>query len=221
VPLVLAPGGDAGNHRHAFEELAMPKIEFWLEYASTYSYLAVARIGRLADEAGLEIDWQPFWLYPVRQQLELPPPFPEGSPRERYMWRDLERRAGKLNIAYRRPETYPFNSVAIGRVAFVAAREGWCRSFTEAAFRLHWTQGVAMTDPRNLAYALEAAGQDPERIQVIAASPAIKEDFRQQTGRALERGIFGSPSFVVGTELFWGDDRLEDALAFAAAWRAG
>ena len=131
----------------------MPKIEFWLEYASTYSYLTVARIGRLADEAGLEIDWQPFWLYPVRQQLELPPPFPEGSPRERYMWRDLERRAGKLNIAYRRPETYPFNSVAIGRVAF--------------------------------------------------------------------RGIFGSPSFVVGTELFWGDDRLEDALAFAAAWRAG
>jgi 2-hydroxychromene-2-carboxylate isomerase len=133
------------------------------------------------------------------------------------MWRDLERRAGRLNIDYRRPETYPFNSVAIGRIAFVAAREGWCRTFTEAAFRLHWTQGVAMTDPRNLAQALEAAGQEPDRVQAVAASPEVKDAFRQQTGRALERGIFGSPSFVVGTELFWGDDRLEDAVAFAGA----
>jgi 2-hydroxychromene-2-carboxylate isomerase len=193
----------------------MPKIEFWLEYASTYSYLSVGRIGRLADEAGLRIDWQPFWLYPVREQLGLPPPFPDGSPRERYMWRDLERRAKSLGLPYRRPEVYPFNSVAIGRIAFVAAQEGWCRAFTEAAFRLHWTQGVLMTTPENLAAALDAAGQDAGRVQQLASSPQVKEAFKAQTSRALERGIFGSPSFVVGAELFWGDDRLEDAIAHA------
>lgn len=193
----------------------MPTIEFWLEYASTYSYLSVARIGRLADERGFHIDWQPFWLYPVREQAGLPHPFPDGSPRERYMWCDLARRARLLGLAYRRPEVYPFNSVAIGRVAFVGAREGWCRAFTETAFRLHWTQGVLMTSAENVSAALASAGQDPDRVLTLASSPEIKEAFKQQTARAAERGIFGSPSFVVGRELFWGDDRLEDAMAFA------
>ena len=192
-----------------------PRIEFWLEYASTYAYLSVARIGRLADERGFEIDWQPFWLHPVREQLGLPAPFPDGSPRERYMWRDLERRAQRLGLAYRKPALYPFNSVATGRIALLAAREGWCRAFTETAFRLHWTEGRPMTDPETLAVALATAGQDAGRVQALASAPEHKEAFKQQAAQAMERGIFGAPSFLVGGELFWGDDRLEDAIAFA------
>jgi 2-hydroxychromene-2-carboxylate isomerase len=190
----------------------MAKMEFWLEYASTYSYLTVARIGELADANGLEIDWQPFWLAPVREEQALPMPFPEGSARARYMWSDLERRAKHLGIPYRRPEVYPFNSMPLGRVALVAAREGWCRQFTEEAFRLHWTQGVLMGTPENLAAALAHARQDERRVQALAVSPQIKEAFKRQTQRALERGIFGAPSFVVDGELFWGDDRLEPAI---------
>ena len=193
----------------------MPKIEFWLEYASTYSYLTVARIGRMADEQGVAIDWQPFWLHPVRERSGLQAPFPEGSARERYMWRDLERRARSRKLAYRRPAVYPFNSVHVGRVALIGTREGWCREFTETAFRLHWTEGLAMTEPANIEAALAAAGQDAQRVLSMASAPEIKEAFKQQAERALERGIFGAPSFVVGDELFWGDDRLEDALAFA------
>ncbi len=194
----------------------MPKLEFWLEYASTYSYLSVSRIGRIADERGIQVEWQPFWLAPVRDQLGLTPPFPEGSVRTAYMWRDLERRAKSLNLPYRRPEVYPFNSMPIGRVALLAAREGWCREFTEAAFQLHWQNGVLMGTPDNLHAALARANQDANRVQTAVSAPEIKEAFKQQTTRALERGIFGAPSFVVGAELFWGDDRLEDALAFAA-----
>ncbi len=193
----------------------MPKIEFWLEYASTYSYLSVARIGQLASENGVGIEWQPFWLYPVREQQGLPPPFPEGSARARYMWLDLERRARELDLPYRRPEVYPFNSMGTGRVALVGAREGWCQVFTEAAFRLHWTEGVLMGTPENLQAALAAAGQDASRVEAAAASPEIKDAFKQQATRALERGIFGSPSFIVDGELFWGDDRLEAAIAKA------
>jgi 2-hydroxychromene-2-carboxylate isomerase len=190
----------------------MPKIEFWLEYASTYSYLSVARIGKLADESGVQIDWQPFWLYPVREEQGLPAPFPEGSARAHYMWLDLERRAKHLHVPYRRPEVYPFNSVSIGRVALIAAREGWRREFTETAFRMHWTQGLLMNAPENVAAALTSVGQDASRVQALAASPEIKDAFKQQATRALERSIFGSPSFIVDGELFWGDDRLEAAL---------
>lgn len=195
----------------------MVTLEFWLEYASTYSYLTVARIGRLAEERGIRIDWQPFWLFPVREQLNLPAPFPHDSPRERYMWRDLQRRAERLGLYFRRPSIYPFRSVAIGRIAFVAAREGWCREFTEAAFRLHWCEGVLMTSDENVAAALASAGQEATRVLTLASSPEIKDGFTQQTARALDRGIFGSPSFVIGRELFWGDDRLDDAIAFAEA----
>jgi 2-hydroxychromene-2-carboxylate isomerase len=190
----------------------MPKIEFWLEYASTYSYLSVARIGKLADEGGVDIDWQPFWLLPVREQQGLPRPFPEGSARARYMWLDLERRARHLQLPYRRPEEYPFNSLQVARIGLVAAREGWCRQFTEAAFRLHWTQGIPMTSPENVASALASSGQDASRVHALAATPEIKDAFKEQAARALERGIFGAPSFVVDGELFWGDDRLEAAL---------
>jgi len=193
------------------------KIEFWLEYASTYSYLTVARIGALARSSGVEIDWQPFWLYPVRERQELPAPFPEGSARASYMWRDLERRARHLGIPLRRPEVYPFRSVRIARIALVGAREGWCAPFTEAAFRLHWTQGVPMTSDENLSAALASAGQDPARVLPLADSEDNKEALKQQADRAIARGIFGSPSFVVDEELFWGDDRLEAALEHAVS----
>lgn len=199
----------------------MPKIEFWLEYASTYSYLTVARIGRLCDARGVEIDWQPFWLYPVREQQGLAAPFPEGSARERYMWRDLERRAAQRGLPYRRPGIYPFNSVAVGRVALLGAREGWCRAFTETAFRLHWTEGVAMGTADNFEAAIAAAGQDPARALGAAATPEVKQAFKDQGARALARGLFGAPSFVVAGELFWGDDRLEDAIDCATRVPAG
>lgn len=195
----------------------MAKIEFWLEYASTYSYLSVARIGTLAAQHTVQIDWQPFWLYPVREEQGLPMPFPDGSARARYMWSDLERRAKSLGLPYRRPETYPFNSVTVGRIATVAAREGWCQEFSERTFRLHWTEGILMSTPENQSAAVKGANQDVVRVLALASSPEIKEAFKQQTTRALERGIFGSPSFVVDGELFWGDDRLESAIEFATS----
>lgn len=194
----------------------MPTLEVWIEYASTYSYLTVARIGALARARGVTLDWQPFFLPPVRQAQELGMPFPEGSARARYMWRDLERRARRLGVPYRRPGQYPVNSLNTARVAFLGAREGWCQTFTEQAFRLHWTEGCLIGTDENLAAALRHAGRDPAQVLPRALADANKEAFKGQTARAIERGLFGAPSFVAGDELFWGDDRLEDALDFAA-----
>lgn len=193
----------------------MPTMEIWLEYASTYSYLTVARVGALARAQGVTLDWQPFFLPPVRDRQELGFPFPEASAKTAYMWRDLERRARRHGLPYRRPEVYPVNSLQTIRVALVGAREGWCQAFTEEAFRLHWTQGVLIGTDENLQQALRHAGQDPVRVVPLASASENKEALKAQTPRALERGIFGSPSFVVAGELFWGDDRLEDALAQA------
>jgi 2-hydroxychromene-2-carboxylate isomerase len=194
----------------------MGRIEVWIEYASTYSYLTVARIGRLAKANGVTLDWQPFWLAPVREQLNMGHPFPDDSVKAAYMWRDLERRAGRLLIPYRRPEQYPVNSLQTIRVALLGSREGWCQAFTEEAFRLHWTEGRLIGTEDNIHAALSSVRKDPDVVLPMAASPANKEALKAQTARAISRGIFGSPSFVVSEEMFWGDDRLEEAMEFAA-----
>lgn len=142
-------------------------------------------------------------------------PFPEASAKTAHMWRDLERRAARLGVPYRRPSTYPVNSLPAARVALAGKLDGWCQRFTEEVFRLHWTEGRLIGTDENLHEALGILGLDAARVLEVANSPDNKEALKAQTPRAVERGIFGSPSFVVGNELFWGDDRLEDAIAWA------
>jgi 2-hydroxychromene-2-carboxylate isomerase len=190
-------------------------MEVWIEYSSTYSYLTVARIGSLAAQHGVTLDWQPFFLPPVRDQHGLGFPFPEGSAKTAYMWRDLERRAAKLGIPYRRPPTYPVNSLPAARVALAGKVDGWCQRFTEEAFRLHWTEGHLIGTDDNMKETLGTLGLDAAQVLQTANSPENKEALKAQTHRAIQRGIFGAPSLVVGNELFWGDDRLDDAIAWA------
>jgi 2-hydroxychromene-2-carboxylate isomerase len=191
-------------------------MEVWIEYASTYSYLTVARIGKLADARGIQLDWQPFFLPAVREPQGMGFPFPENSSKTAYMWHDLERRARRLGLPYRRPEQYPVNSMLAARVALVAAREGWCREFSEEVFRLHWTEGRLIGTEDNMVSALGRLGKDPGPVIAAATSPENKEALKAQGPKAIERGIFGAPSFYVKGELFWGDDRLEEALDCAA-----
>lgn len=189
----------------------MPKLEVWIEYASTYSYLTVMRIGKLADAQGVSLEWHPFLLAPVRNEQVLGHPFPDNSPRTAYMWRDLERRAARYGLPYRRPESYPVNSMRTARVATLAAEQGWCREFTERVFQLHWVEGQMIGTDQNLASALRSLGRVPDATIERAESSEVKNALKAQTPLALQRGVFGSPSFVANGELFWGDDRLEDA----------
>ena len=199
----------------------MAVLQFWYEFGSTYTWPAVARIGRAAQAAGVSVEWKPFLLMPllISQGLDRGPflPFPRKMA---YMWRDLERRCAEHGIAYRKPSHYPPAEVLTSaRLALLGAGEGWCQPFTEKAFELHWTEDVAIGTPENLQQALRHARQDPEAALVRARSDANKQALKAQTERAAALGLFGSPSFVVDGEVFWGDDRLEQALAWAAGRR--
>ena len=133
-----------------------------------------------------------------------------------YMWRDIERRAAEHGMPYRRPSRYPVDeALTSARLALLGASEGWCRPFVEKAFELHWTQDVGIGTAANLDAALRHAGQDPEQAITRARGDANKQALKAQTEEAGALGLFGSPSFRVGDELFWGDDRLEQALAWA------
>lgn len=195
----------------------MATVDFWFEFGSTYTYLTVARIARTAARAGVEVRWRPFLLVPLLVQAGLPEgPFLPFPNKMAYMWRDLERRAAEHGLAYARPSRYPVeDTLGSARLAYLGAREGWVQAFTETAFLLHWTRDIAIGSPANVEQALRAANQEPEAALARARTDEVKTGLRAQTEEAGRLKIFGSPSFVAAGELFWGDDRLEQALAWA------
>lgn len=195
----------------------MRTLDFWFEYGSTYSYLAVARIGAAADAAGVTVRWRPFLLMPILVEEGLAQgPFAKSARKTAYMWRDLERRAARHGIAYRRPSRYPPDNVLLtARIGIVAAREGWCRAFTERTFALHWTEDRMIGTEDNIGTVLTSLGREPAAVVAAAQTADNKAALKAQTDEAGALGVFGAPSFVVDGELFWGDDRLEEAIDWA------
>lgn len=195
----------------------MHTLHFWFEYGSTYTYLSVARIGKAAAAAGVPVIWQPFLLAPIMvEQGMTQGPFRPYPSKMAYMWRDLERRAQQHGLPYRKPSHYPPNTLLTARVGTLAAAEGWCDAFTQSCFDLHWTQDCAIGSEQNLAACLTGLHKNPAEVLARAQAPEIKERLRSATDTARALNLFGSPSFVVDREVFWGDDRLEQALDWAA-----
>jgi 2-hydroxychromene-2-carboxylate isomerase len=196
----------------------MPKLQFWYEFASTYSYLAAMRIEALAAAAGVAVEWKPFLLGPVFRAQGLDnSPFNIYPVKGRYMVRDLERLCAERGLPpFRLPEPFPQNSLYAARLALVGAEAGWCAAFSRALFQQEFSEGASLTDKAVLAEALRAAGQDADASMQRSESAEIKQRLKDLTAEAQTRGIFGAPSFITQDgELFWGDDRLEQALAWA------
>ncbi len=188
-------------------------FQFWFEFASTYSYLSVFRIERIAGDAGVQVEWKPFLLGPIfRRQGWDDSPFNIYPVKGRYMWRDIERLCDKYEIPFRRPARFPRNGLLAARVACIGMSEGWCPEFTRAVFRANFAEDREISDPATIVEILESIGQDGPHIIARAQSPENKEFLRKQTEEAVALEIFGAPTFVVDTELFWGNDRLEDAI---------
>lgn len=196
-----------------------PAIRFWFEFASTYSYPAAARIEAAAAAAGVRVEWQPFLLGPIfKAQGWNDSPFNLYAAKGRYMWRDVERLCAELNLPFRRPAIFPQNGLLAARVATVATLDGdahWCPAFTRAVFAANFAEGRDIARRETIAECLAVADQPADTVLERAARPDIKERLRQATEEAIRRQIFGAPSFTVGEELFWGNDRIEAALSWA------
>lgn len=199
----------------------MQDIEFWYSIGSTYSYMTVMRLPGLARARGATVRWRPFDVRAIMTEIGNSPFI--GKPvKAAHMWRDMERRAPRHGLAPRLPAPYPLTDLPfVNSVAVLGMDEGWGETFTRAAYRRWFEEGLWPDRGTGLELSLREAGQDPERVITAAGSTAATARLAQETDAARKRGIFGSPSFVVGDELFWGDDRLEDALDWARDGRLG
>lgn len=195
-----------------------PALEIWFEFASSYSYLSVARLEPLAEAAGIDVRCRPFLLGPIfAAQGWDTSPFVLYPAKGRYMWRDMERRATLYGLPFLRPERFPQNSLLAARIATVAAGEGWCLPFARAVYHAEYADGRDISEEPVIRDLLARIGQPADEVIARALSAENKLLLRRSTEEAEQRGVFGAPTFLVGTELFWGDDRLDDALAFAAS----
>jgi 2-hydroxychromene-2-carboxylate isomerase len=192
-------------------------VQFWFEFASTYSYPAALGIAARAAQTGAAVDWRPFLLGPIFQtQGWNDSPFNVYPVKGRYMWRDLERICRKEELPLHHPSRFPRPSLIAARIACVGAGESWGPDFVRAVYRANFVEDREIGDTDTVRDILTSLGLDADRFLTRAQTPEVKARLRANTDEAIALGIFGAPSFVVEGELFWGNDRLEDALA----WRA-
>ena len=194
----------------------IPELEFWYDFASTYSYLSAMRIEAMAQAAGVKLAWRPFLLGPIFQaQGWSTSPFRLYASKGRYMRRDVERLAAERGLAFALPHRFPANSLAAARLAIIGAEQSWIAPFTRAIFAAQFAEQADIADHSVLRRILDRLGLDQARLFASIEDPDTKARLRQQTAAAQARGVFGAPSFFAGEELFWGDDRLGQALAYA------
>lgn len=198
----------------------MAVVDFWFDFASSYSYIAAMRIEDEAERAGVRVRWRAFLLGPIFAAKGLvDSPFNLDPAKGAYMWRDLERLSEKHALAWRKPSVFPRSSVAAARIGAAFADEPWLPAFARAVFRLNFVEDAAIDALDGLQDAVVAAG-GPADAAARAQQDPLKTALRAANDEAVARGLFGAPSFTVGappgTELFWGGDRMADAFAWAS-----
>jgi 2-hydroxychromene-2-carboxylate isomerase len=186
-------------------------IDFWFSIGSMYAFLTVMRMDRVEDTTNVRFVWRPFSVRKIMVEMDNRP---ASKPRKlEYMWRDIHRRAAMYGFAFEGEAPYPLKNFDLAnRVAIVGAREGWCADYVRATYRRWFVDKLECGSEPNLSDSLREIGEDPARIIALAESAEVASEYDAATDEARRIGIFGSPTFVSGGEVFWGDDRLEDAV---------
>jgi len=193
----------------------MAKIDFWFSIGSTYSYLTVMRLATVERTSGIDFNWRPFNVRHIMvEQNNIP--FKDKPVKTAYMWRDIERRAEGYGLSPMIPAPYPLPGLVLANlVATVGVEEGWLEEYVRATYRRWFEKGEPAGEEPNISGSLEEIGCDPGKVLALAQSERIANALAAETNAAMALGVFGSPTFVVDGEVFWGDDRLYDAVSWA------
>ncbi|AZY53878.1 2-hydroxychromene-2-carboxylate isomerase [Bordetella avium] len=195
---------------------AAPRVEMWFDFASPYSYLALSRIETLTRQAGVRLALRPFLLGPIFQaQGWNDSPFRLFPGKGAYMMRDIVRLADKYGVPYKRPTIFPRLGVLPTRLALLGQEQPWGLSFCRAVFHANFADDRDIQDEDVMREVLASLSLDAADWLARAKTESCKEALRRQVDRARQHGLFGAPTFLVNGEMFWGNDRLEDALEWA------
>jgi 2-hydroxychromene-2-carboxylate isomerase len=192
----------------------MKKIEFWYSIGSTYTYLSTQRLTEIANKKKIEFEWCPFSVRSRMIEMENVP-FMAEKKRDKidYMWRDVQRRANFYGFDAKVPAPYPLKEFDLAnKVAIFGKDQGWIKEYTILTYKKWFLEHLEPGSEPNLSSTLREIGLDPDKIINLAQADEIEQKYLKNTEMAKNKGIFGSPSFIVENEVFWGDDRCEDAI---------
>jgi len=192
----------------------MKKIEFWYSIGSTYTYLSTQRLTEIANKKNIEFEWCPFSVRSRMIEMENVP-FMAEKKRDKidYMWRDVQRRANFYGFDAKVPAPYPLKEFDLAnKVAIFGKDQGWIKEYTILTYKKWFLEHLEPGSEPNLSSTLREIGLDPDKIINLAQADEIEQKYLKNTEMAKNKGIFGSPSFTIENEVFWGDDRCEDAI---------
>ncbi len=195
--------------------MPMPPITFYFDLGSPFAYLAVERLHTLLPEP---VQWQPVLLGGLFRLTGRSSWALGDYQRRQAGMADIERRALAYGLPPMRwPDPWPADYLTAMRATTYAFSVGRGRDFTTQAYRDAFQRGSELSVAQNVLQSAARAGLDPDAVGAGASAPGIKQALRDATDAAYDRGVFGVPTIAVGDELFWGDDRLEDAAAHLQA----
>ena len=192
----------------------MKKIEFWYSIGSTYTYLSTQRLNDIANQKNIEFEWYPFSVRSRMIEMENVP-FMAEKKRDKidYMWRDVQRRANFYGFDAKVPVPYPLKEFDLAnKVAILGKNQGWIKEYTILTYKKWFLEHLEPGSEPNLSSTLKEIGLDSESVIKLAQTDEIEQKYLKNTEMAKNKGIFGSPTFIVENEVFWGDDRCEDAI---------
>lgn len=200
--------------------VATETIEFWFEFGSNYSYLSVMRIEEAAARFSVQVHWRPLLLGPIFRSFGWDTsPFVLQRVKGEYVWKDMARECSKYRLPWVQPSKFPRTALLPLRVALVGAEQDWMGAYCRRMMSLNFAEDREIDFLDVVVDLLKQLGLPQRRIIDEAQSEANKLRLRQQTEAAVLKGIFGAPMFFVGEDMFWGNDRLDDALVQGARGR--
>lgn len=191
----------------------LPQIDFWFDFGSNYSHISAMRIEEAAALRGVRVAWKPFLLGPIFKSFGWPTsPFLLNQAMGDYMWRDMVRQCAKYGVPWKKPSAFPRLSVLPLRVALLGVDRPWIGEYCRRIMRRNFVEDRDIHTPEAVGAVLDGLGLPATDLLAQAQSERIKRELRANTETAQASGVFGAPTFFARGEMFWGNDRLDDAL---------
>ena len=194
----------------------MNNIDFYFSIGSTYTYLSVTRILNVEKIHEVKFNWKPFSVRAIMKEMNNIPFPPDKKNKVDYMWRDIERRAEGYGFFAKTPVPYPLTQFDLAnKLAILGIKEGWGIDYVRLTYKRWFQEGKEPATEPNISEIFKELKIDQKKVMEDVIKDEIENQYQQNTNSARENKAFGSPTFVVGKEIFWGDDRMEDSIAWS------
>ena len=194
----------------------MKNIDFYFSIGSTYTYLTVTRILDVEKKHQIKFNWKPFSVRAIMKEMDNIP-FPKDKINKvNYMWRDIERRAEGYGFFAKTPVPYPLSEFDLAnQIAILGLDKGWGTDYIRLTYKKWFQEGKEPAIDPSISEICKELGLNKDEIISEAKSEIFEKKYMSNTDSARKKKVFGSPSFIVENEIFWGDDRMEDAINWA------